>query len=303
MHDTLLPNGVYVAALTPLLPDLSPDVDLLADHCGVLLKSGVQGLALMGTTGEANSFTITERKILLEGLLERDISGQKIMLGTGCCSYNDTIDLTKHAIKSGIKSILLLPPFYYKQVDDTGLFEYFRRVMEECGDEGLEIYLYHFPKMTGIHFSQELLEKLVDRYPSNFVGMKDSGGDLGHMSEICKHFPGWKLFAGTEKYLLDVLRMGGAGCISATANITVQKCVEVMQNWKDQQADQLQEELTAQRNIFEGLPFIGILKQCMAELKNNPQWLNVRPPNGRVADEKLQAVLRQMAKQRVTGPF
>lgn len=302
MQDTFLPNGVYVAALTPLLANLSPDIDLLADHCGVLLKAGVQGLALMGTTGEANSLTVAERKILVEGLLERGVSEEKIMLGTGCCSYNDTIELTKHAMKNGIKSILLLPPFYYKQVDDTGLFEYFKRVLEECADEELEIYLYHFPKMTGIHFSQALLEKLIEQYPRNFVGMKDSGGDLSHMADICKFFPGWKLFAGTEKYLLDVLRMGGAGCISATANITVQKCVEVMQNWQDERADLLQEELTGQRNIFEGLPFIGILKQCMAELRNNPQWLNVRPPNGLVENLKLQEVLREMARLRVIGP-
>jgi len=296
MKETLLPNGVYVAALTPLQPDLTPDIDLLVSHCDLLLGGGAQGLALMGTTGEANSFSINERKNLLEGLLQKGIDANRIMLGTGCCSYTDSIDLTHHAIENGIRSILLLPPFYYKQIDDTGLFEYFKRVVEQSADHELEIYLYHFPKMTGIDFSPSLLEKLIDHYPNNFVGMKDSSGDVKHMKAIIDHFPGFKLFAGTEKYLLDVLRAGGAGCISATANVTLAKCLEVFSNWQSVSADQLQEELTAQRMVFEGHPFIGVLKQYMASIRHNAQWLNVRPPNGLVSENDLEQVKKQMMR-------
>jgi 4-hydroxy-tetrahydrodipicolinate synthase len=217
------------------------------------------------------------------------------MLGTGCCSYVDTVRLTRHAVALGIKSILLLPPFYYKQIEDEGLLHYFSRVIEQVGEDDLEIYLYHFPKMTGLHFSSALLEKLLMRYPRNFVGMKDSGGDFNHMKSICKDFPGFKLFAGTEKYLLDVLKLGGAGCISATANVTVTKCMDVYNQWQSAEAETLQATLTAQRNIFEGLPFIGILKQYMAHLSGNPQWLHVRPPNGLVPEIELKRVVEQMA--------
>ncbi|MCB0685732.1 MAG: dihydrodipicolinate synthase family protein [Saprospiraceae bacterium] len=291
MKDTLLPNGVYVAALTPLKADLTPDIEMLADHCQSLLATGAQGLALMGTTGEANSFSIDERKELLEQLLAKGVDPKKIMLGTGCCSYTDTIDLTSHALKMGVSSILLLPPFYYKQISDNDLYTYFKMVIEAVGKNDLEIYLYHFPKMTGLNFSLSLLEKLIHDFPANFVGMKDSGGDPAHMAEIIAHFPGFKLFAGTEKYLLDVLRLGGAGCISATANITAPKCVEVFEYWQSDLADALQQELVAQRNIFEGLPFVGILKQSLAEIKDNPQWLHVRPPNGLVPNEFVKQVL------------
>lgn len=299
MESKILPNGVYVAALTPLHADLKPDVDMLADHCRNLLAQGAQGLALMGTTGEANSFSADERVELIEGILGKDINPNQIMLGTGCCSYVDTVRLTRHAVAHGIKSILLLPPFYYKQIDDHGLLNYFSRVVDEVGEQELEIYLYHFPKMTGLHFSPSLLEQLLKRYPHNFAGMKDSGGDFNHMKFICDSFPGFKLFAGTEKYLLDVLRLGGAGCISATANVTISKCMDVFDHWQSAQVDMLQSELTAQRNIFEGLPFIGILKQCMALLSGNPQWLHVRPPNGLVPEIDLRRVIEQMAKLQV----
>jgi 4-hydroxy-tetrahydrodipicolinate synthase len=220
------------------------------------------------------------------------------MLGTGCCSYVDTVKLTRQAVDHGIKSILLLPPFYYKQIDDEGLLKYFYRVVDEVGETDLEIYLYHFPKMTGLSFSHALLEKLLIRYPRNFVGMKDSGGDFNHMKSIVENFPGFKLFAGTEKYLLDVLRLGGAGCISATANVTIAKCMEVFNHWQDPQANTLQTELTDERNIFEGLPFIGILKQCMAYISDNDQWLHVRPPNSLVPEIELSKVIARMSKYR-----
>ena len=296
MENKILPNGVYVAALTPLQHDLAPDVKMLAQHCRHLLEQGAQGLALMGTTGEANSFNVEERINLIEGLLSHGIDARQIMLGTGCCSYVDTVKLTRHAVAQGIKSILLLPPFYYKQIDDEGLLNYFFRVVEEVSEPGLEIYLYHFPKMTGLSLSHALLEKLLLRYPRNFVGMKDSGGDFNHMKSIAENFSGFKVFAGTEKYLLDVLRLGGAGCISATANVTIAKCMEVFNHWQDPLADTLQAELTDERNIFEGLPFIGILKQYMAHQSANPQWLHVRPPNGLVHETALQKVIEQMAK-------
>lgn len=301
MKQTSLPGGVYVAALTPMDAELNPDIELLTSHCRFLFNHGAQGLALMGTTGEANSFSVDERMKLIEELLANDIPAGKIMLGTGCCSYTDTIQLTRHAVSSGIRNILLLPPFYYKQVDDDGLFAYFSRVLEEVAEPELEIYLYHFPRMTGLHFSHSLIERLIDSYPANFIGMKDSGGQVEHMREICRHFPGFKLYAGTEKYLLDVMRMGGAGCISATANVTIGPCVEVYRNWQTGKADALQDELTEMRNIFEGLPFIGILKQYLARVQNNPQWIYMRPPNGPVPEAEVERVLEAMMEKLVSS--
>lgn len=293
MNQTILQPGVYVANLTPMTPDLLPDIPLLISHLRHLINKGAQGIALLGTTGEANSFSLQERMDLITAVVENGIPADRLMVGTGCCALTDTIVLTKHAVRSGIKSILMLPPFYYKQVSDDGLFSYFQRVIEGVAADQLEIYLYHFPKMTGLDFSIPLLEKLLQSYPGQIVGMKDSSGDLEHGKMIASHFPGFKLYAGTEKYLLDILRAGGSGCISATANVTVQKCAEVFRHWQQPEADQLQAEASAQRQIFEGLPFVSILKQYLAFTTGNQQWLHVRPPNALVPDDVARQVVER----------
>ena len=294
MSTTILQPGVYVANLTPMDASLQPDVPLLINHLEALLAQGAQGIALLGTTGEANSFSLQERKDLITAVTKAGIPGHRLMVGTGCCAYTDTISLTRHAVEHGINSILMLPPFYYKQINDQGLFRYFQTVIEGVGATDMEIYLYHFPKMTGVNFSIPLLEMLIEHYPNQVVGMKDSSGDLEHGKSICKHFPGFRLFAGTEKYLLDILHAGGSGCISATANVTVGQCARVFQNWQNSQAKALQSAATAQRQVFEGLPFVSILKQYLAETTGNSQWLHVRPPNALVEDEKVHEIVSQM---------
>ena len=294
MNQTILQPGVYVANLTPLTPDLLPDIPLLISHLKHLLNKGAQGIALLGTTGEANSFSLQERMDLISAVVDAGIPPDRLMVGTGCCAWTDTVTLTSHAVDSGISSILMLPPFYYKQVNEQGLFNYFQRVIEGVAADQIEIYLYHFPKMTGVNFSIPLLEMLIEHYPNQVVGMKDSSGDLEHSKSICKHFPGFRLFAGTEKYLLDILHAGGSGCISATANVTVGQCTRVFQNWQNSQAEALQSAATAQRQVFEGLPFVSILKQYLAETTGNSQWLHVRPPNALVEDEKVHEIVSQM---------
>jgi 4-hydroxy-tetrahydrodipicolinate synthase len=294
MIKTTLPNGSYVAVLTPMTDSLEPDLPLLLAHSQSMLNQGAQGIALLGTTGEANSFTLQERMKIMSGMIDGGIPGSKIMVGTGCCAYGETVLLTKYALDLGIASILMLPPFYYKQVDDQGLFSYFRKVVHETADDRLEVYLYHFPKMTGLDLSIDLLGMLFDEFPGIFVGMKDSGGDVKHMKMIIDHFPDFRVFAGTEKYLLDILRMGGAGCISATGNVTVRACTQLYENWQMEDADKRQEKLTTMRSCFEGLPFTAILKQYLAKLEQRPSWLNIRPPNALLSEEIVTNVFAQL---------
>lgn len=288
--DSPLPNGVYTAGLTPMKEDLSVDYDTLIAHCHILLNSGSDGLALLGTTGEANSFTVKERFEFISVIAESDLPANRIMVGTGCCAYNDTIALTKHAVRSGFGGILMLPPFYYKQVDDRGLAKYFDLVINGVNDDRLRIFLYHIPKMSGIYFSPTLVERLIAEYPGVVVGMKDSSGDWEHMQFVLKSIPGFKLFAGTERLLLPTLRAGGAGCISATANVTIGLAAEVLRNWQSANADFLQEHLTKVRTTFEAHPFVPILKQILAKIRNNPTWLNMRPPNAPVDEDAVKIV-------------
>jgi len=287
-------KGVYTATLTPLKEDLSFNPEMLVDHCHWLLASGADGIALLGTTGEANSFSMEEKKQIIDAVTAGGIPASQLMVGTGSCAYPETIELTSYALEKGINDILMLPPFYYKQVNDQGLYDYFDRVIDGISNEHLRIFLYHFPKMSGLDTSNALIEKLLHKYPNQIAGMKDSSGDLDHMQSICRHFPDLSLFAGTERYLLPVLRAGGVGCISATANATIRKVAKVYQSWQTSEADSLQEALTAVRSAFEGLPFAAILKQYLAHYHNNKGWLPLRPPNSPVPEKAVNELVLEL---------
>lgn len=288
--ETTLPSGVFTAVMTPLREDLNIDHDLMASHCRWVLANGGDGIVVLGTTGEANSFTVDERIEVVERMVESGLPADRMMVGTGCCAFPDTVRLTKHAVERGVGGVLVLPPFYYKQVDDAGLAKYFDLVIGGVNDERLKIYLYDFPQMSGIRFSTPLVRHLINEYPGVVVGMKDSSGDWEHMAEIIREFPGFRLYAGSEKFLLRILREGGAGCISATTNATVGMAARVFRNRQTDEADALQERLTEVRSAFEGYPFIPALKQMFFEWTGNPAWLNIRPPNSPIGEAELKAL-------------
>ena len=285
------PRGAVTASLTPLKSDLTLDSKRLIKHCHWLLEQGSAGIALLGTTGEANSFSLAERMSFLDAIATSSLPLDKIMVGTGCCAYSETVELTKHALASGMSNILMLPPFYYKQVNEEGLGNYFDLIIDQIGHDQLQIYLYHIPKMSGLGFSLSLVTSLVEKYPKVIVGIKDSSGDFGNMKEIRQALPEFRLYAGTEKHLLDVLRIGGVGCISATANVTARWISQVYTQWQTKEADALQEKVSRLRSCFEGLPFTAILKQYLAHYQNDPTWLNIRPPNSILQDAVLDKVM------------
>ncbi len=283
-----LPDGVFVATLTPLNADLSVDHAALYDHCRWLLAGGADGVALLGTTGEANSFSLAERLEVIEKLLSAGFPGDRLMAGTGCCALPDTVDLTRAAVSGGAGGVLLLPPFYYKAVSDDGLFRYMEQLITSMADDRLKIYLYHFPKMTGVPFSNALVKRLVKAFPEAVVGMKDSSGDPAHMQAVCRELPGFRLYAGAERYLLDVLEAGGAGCITATTNATAPLAAAVYRAWREgRPASALQEKLTGARLAFERGSFVPILKQFFARRTGNDQWLYLRPPNALLPEERI----------------
>ena len=278
-YQSKLPKGIYTATLTPLNSDLSVNYNLLIKHMEWLLDQGSTGIVLMGTTGEANSFTVSERIEVLDKVIEAGIDPTRLLIGTGTCTIQDTIELTAHAVGNGVGGSLMLPPFFYKDLNDEGILEYFRHVIEGVDNEELRIYLYHFPKMTGVPFNLELLEKLLDAFPDEIVGMKDSSGDLTEMQKVCESLPGFQLYAGSEKFLLNNLRCGGPGCISATFNASIKYGAAVYRHWMADNADQLQEELTNLRSRFEVTSFVSGLKYLFANWTQNDKWLNMRPPN------------------------
>ena len=171
-------HGVFCAALTPLENDGSACAQLLDTHLRFLTDAGCKGIVLLGTTGEANSFTVAERNAILDGVIERGFPAERLIVGTGCCAAGDTAALTRHALDRGVRRVLMLPPFYYKNLAEDGIVESFARVIETVADEQLRIYLYQIPQLSGASFTPSVIEILCEKYPRTIAGIKDSSGDL-----------------------------------------------------------------------------------------------------------------------------
>ncbi len=281
---------MLVPALTPFQADLEVDGERFAAHCRWLLAEGADGLAVFGTTSEANSLDAGERRHLLERLIDGGIAPAVLMPGTGCCALPDTVTLTRHAVEQGCFGVLMLPPFYYKEVSDDGIYASIAEVIERVGDRRLRVYLYHIPPMATVGFSREVIGRLLKSYPGIVVGLKDSSGDWNHTRDLLEMFPGFEVFPGSESHLLDALRLGGAGCISATANVNVAAMHRLMQVWRTPAADRLQQDLTAVRAAIQKFPMVPANKAILAELRQAPAWSAVRPPLRPLADEAKQAL-------------
>ncbi|WP_028238899.1 dihydrodipicolinate synthase family protein [Stutzerimonas azotifigens] len=270
---------VWSPVITPFTAELAPDREHFVAQCRWLLDNDV-GLAVFGTNSEANSLSVEEKIQLLDALVEGGIPAARLMPGTGACALPDAVALTRHAVALGVEGVLMLPPFYYKGVSDEGLFRYFSEVIERVGDARLRIYLYHIPPVSQVPLSLALIERLLKAYPQNVVGVKDSSGDWSNTQAMIEQFAadGFQVYAGSEHFLLQTLRAGGAGCISATANVNPGPIAALAKTWQASDADAQQAALTATRKLFERFPMIPALKAAAARYSDIEQWARVRPP-------------------------
>jgi 4-hydroxy-tetrahydrodipicolinate synthase len=279
-------SGVLCPVITPFNDDLSPDPERLIRQCQWLLTQNV-GLAVFGTNSEANSLSIDEKKMLLDRLVDAGIDVNRMMPGTGCCALPETVALTEHAVKLGCAGTLMLPPFYYKDVSDEGLFASFAEVIERVGNPALRIYLYHIPPVSQVAISLDLIERLIKAYPDTVVGIKDSSGDWDNTNAMLqRRWDDFRVFAGAETFLLQNMRGGGAGCISATANINPAAIDRLYREWQSPEADDLQKELDEIRETALAFPMIPALKATVAHFSNDTQWRTVRPPLVALGDDQ-----------------
>lgn len=271
-------SGVLSPVVTPFSDDLRPDPERLINHCRWLLSQNV-GLAPFGTTSEGNSLSVEEKITLLDSLVDAGIDTAHLMPGTGHCALTDTVRLTSHAVKLGCAGTLMLPPFYYKDVGDDGLYAGFAEVIERVGSNDLRIYLYHIPPIAHVGISPPLVERLAKTFPETVVGIKDSSGDWNNTNALLQlDLDDFRVFAGSESYLLQNMRGGGAGCISATANINPAAIHQLHTEWQSDTAASLQREMDQIRNIVQQYPMIPALKAIIAGFRNDMQWANVRAP-------------------------
>ena len=284
-------NGVNAAVLTPLKDDLVPDDARMASYSKWLLANGCDGLAILGTTGEANCFSLKERIRIIEGLVESGIPGSALMPGTSSCALTDAVELTRVAVNAGCGGVLMLPPFYYKNPSDAGLFRFFSEVIQRVADERLKIYLYHFPQMSATPISYDLIEMLLKAYPDTVVGMKDSSGVLDNMVGAVKRFPGFEVLSGAEDCFLPLLQQGGAGCITACSNVTSELAQAVYQAYVNgTDTEPMNTRLCAIRAIIQEYPLSMALKSLIARHTGDAGWRNIRPPFVELDDARLQAL-------------
>ncbi len=197
----------------------------------------------------------------------------------------------------------MLPPFYYKGVSDDGIFASFDEVIQRVGDDNLRIYLYHFPKMSAVPLSLSLIERLLKHYPDQIAGIKDSSGDWNNMKTMAESFPGFRVFAGSEAFLLDILRVGGVGCISATVNVTGYLAGQVFENWQHEKADEMQAELTQIRHILQSYPFIPALKGLTERYTEDVRWKIMRPPHIAMSQNEIDEVMSVLAQHNFAPPI
>jgi 4-hydroxy-tetrahydrodipicolinate synthase len=273
-------EGVLAPVITPFRKDYAPDAGRFVRHCRWLLKSGCAGLAVFGTNSEANSMSIAEKRALLEALVAGGVPAASLMPGTGHCAVSDSIEMTRAAVELGCAGVLMLPPFYYKGVPEEGLYRNFAEVIERVGDERLQLYLYHIPPVSQVAITLPLIERLLGKYPGIVAGVKDSSGDWSNTKSMLDVFAkeGFDVFAGSETFLLDNMRHGGKGCITATGNINPGPIANVYRNWRSADADRLQAGITATRKIVQKQPMIAALKATVAHFGNDAEWRTCRPP-------------------------
>lgn len=288
-------RGVLAPVLTPFDRDLAPDPKRFVAFCRVLTQLGI-GLAPFGTTSEGNSLDAEEKMMLLDALAAGGIDMGRVMPGTGACSLTETARMCSHAVRVGCAGVLMLPPFYYKNVTDEGIYRAYASVIDKVGDNRLKVYLYHFPRQSQVPLSLPLIERLIKAFPRNVVGIKDSSGEFANMEAMRKAFPGFDVFTGSEAHALKLLRIGGAGIISANANVNGAAMVELLKRWREPAAEGLQEALTAFRVAVQDFPLIAALKALVARATGDQAWRITRPPLVDLTIEAEDAMVKRLEK-------
>ena len=302
LHPSTLP-AVLSPVLTPFKEDGSPDAQKLLKQCQWLEANGV-GQAIFGTNSEANSMSAPQKMGTLTTLIEGGLNPAHMMPGTGATSIDATVNMTRHAVQHKCAGVLMLPPFYYKDVTDDGLFAYFSEVIQKVGDARLQVYIYNIPPVTKINLSLSLLERLAKEYPKTVVGMKDSSGDWSYTESVIKLLApsGFRVYAGSEVFLMRTLRAGGVGCISATANVNPRAIAELAAHWQESDADQRQSDLDQVRSIFAQYQMIAGMKTAVAHYSKDSEWLRIRPPLMQLSADQQAKLLSELEKINFSMP-
>ncbi len=291
-------HGVFSAAATPVLSDGSPDLVSFASHAKALLAEGCDGIALLGTTGEANSFSLVQRRQLLDHVIAAGVDPARLLPGTSQTNVADTVGLTRHALDAGVAASVVLPPFYYKGVSDEGLFRFYAEVIEGVGSDRLRVVLYHIPPIAQVGISLELTGRLREAFPGVVIGVKDSSGKLESMQAFAAAFENFAVLAGADPLMQPLLKAGGAGCITSSSNLIARHLRVVFDNWFDPQraaeVEAAQGRINAWRDLSNAYVQLSTIKAMLAKRRGNPGWTRVRPPLVELTADEIANVWARM---------
>ncbi|MCY4542082.1 MAG: dihydrodipicolinate synthase family protein [Rhodobacteraceae bacterium] len=275
-------HGIYAAAISPLTSQLKLDRPALAAYCRYLLsEGGCDGVAPLGTTGEGPSISLRCKLGVPEAFADAGIEPDRAIIGTGCPSIKDTAELSRAALQAGYVNVLVLPPYYYKNVGDDGLFEFYSRVIAEVNDSRLRLYLYHFPQMSATPLSTQLVVRLIAAYGETMAGLKDSSGDFRQSLAFVRATGGiarnFDIFPSSEAFLEDGLKAGCAGVISGSTNSFGKLARRTLERESPDLPRRI-ELANAAREFAMQFPLVPAMKRHEALRSGNPNWLRLLPP-------------------------
>jgi len=287
-------KGVYAAAITPIGSDGTPDLNGLVAYCRSLISAGCDGVAPLGTTGEAAALPFTFRVRVPEALALAGVAADRVILGAGSPSVGDAIAIGQAALSAGFTNLLVLPPYYTKEPSEDGLYDYYSRIIDTLGDDRLRLYLYHIPQVTAVAIPLTLVHRLRDSYGRIVAGIKDSSGSF----ESAKSYVGpedFDVYPSSEAVLSDALAAGCAGVISGSTNISAQLAHQVLQA-SGPQRQALQDRLTEFRQTIQAFPLIPAVKQIHAWRTGDEGWLRMLPPLRGLSSEQTNQLRIKMER-------
>ena len=290
-------KGLIAPILTPFSSDTKVDQELYNKLALHLLANGCSGLAPFGTTGEALSVGNQERMDALDGLVDAGIDASVLIPGTGLCNIADTTTLCQHAMDLGCAGVMTLPPFYFKGMSDEGLFDYYASLIQEIDRPNLKIYLYHIPQVSGVGLSIDLVQRLHNSFPEVIVGIKDSSGNWENTQKLLA-IEGLIVYPGSELPIIDAIKLGAPGCISATANLNptnIGKVIDLCHSGQWEEAESLHQTVRAVRVLFQDYAPIPAQKAILAKSTGEANWAKLRPPFRPMSDEKRDQLLSDLA--------
>lgn len=265
-------QGVIAAVPTPIGDDGKPRKEMFLAHCRHLLENGCDGLNVLGSTGEATSFSGAARREVMAWAAQ-NLPRERMMVGTGSPSLAEAVAMTEAADDLGFPVALVLPPWYYKPLSDDGLFAFYAALDKALGARAIEVWFYDYPQLTGIRIPPAVIARLRALNPARFGGIKDSSGDLEHCDAVLAAAPGIAVFPSSETSLEGGRARGFAGCISATANLTSALCQRL---WQGDTA--VAPEVGRLRREIAARPLIPAVKHLVGRLHGDDGWRRVLPP-------------------------